>query len=155
MLQKAGGRVFDQIQHPVKTLRTAVIWIGHLPLREAPAEFQEKLGIRWCAIRFQRTEKNEVFAIHGENVVEFHEIGRQYAAAADTRKIVAALCRGGRRTRVRGIARVVAMRARRINQDAAFQPFRLHEMAKNSFCRGRTADISHADENNFNHFLIH
>ena len=59
----------------------------------------------------------EVIGIHAEHIIELDEIFADEAARAQRRQVDAALFRGRLRTRIGGIADMVAMRASGIDAD--------------------------------------
>ena len=146
MLEETGSGLFDEIEHVLESRGAAVVRIGHFAPLEMRRELQEQPDpvpvLGWTDFE----QEFAILLVHREHELELLEVLLGHSPCAQPLEIDAAALRCPTRARVRSGAIVIAMRARRVDLDIELGRALGKQLAEHAFGRRRSADVSHADE---------
>jgi hypothetical protein len=146
MLEQSARCSFNQIQHFLKPVDTAVIRIGHFGGIRIGCEFQKQANTITHSGWGTLLEGVEILPIHCEYQVEAAEVLRLHHAGTKRRHVVATAKRSLARACVGGSAYVVSGRAGGFDLEREIGSFTRRNLAKHDFRSGRAADVTEADE---------
>lgn len=149
--QQTPGGLGEHVEDAVKAI--VIIGVGNIRQGDGGGESQTHVQALLASGRTDRRQRRVVGLVHGNDVIEFIEIGGDGLAGGEAAQIDATGFGDGLAARIRRPAHVPVAGACRIDGDGLGQALIFEQLAKHPFRRRRAADIPQTDKQNLDQWI--